>query len=166
MTRTMEPQNLENKSFDAETTEHLVDFAEMFESPCLIFMADVGRELVKRGKKPAILDVDKRLSSIPGFRSFDLGRPVYTSDSFDLIICDPPANVSHVQLFHALKVLTHFDFETPILVTTTPKRANAFKAVLSPFEMREVGFVPQYASADEPAKEFWANFDAPLGLKG
>lgn len=168
MTRIPEIKENEQYFFDAPTVEHLADFAEMYEHPCILCAPTLGRELVRRGKTPAILDIDERFQATPGFRKFDIKRPVYTSEVYDIVIVDPPFfNVSLSQLFHALRVLTHYDFEHPVLVTYLARRAHAFKAAMKPFKFEEVGFAPQYESVVPGPKNdivFFANFDAPLGV--
>lgn len=170
MTRITENQENEQYFFDAATVEHLADFAEMFANPCILCAPTLGRELVKRGHSPVILDIDERFSSTPGFRKFDLKRPVYTSDVYDIVICDPPFfNVSLSQLFHAMRVLTHFEFETPILVSYLSRRGTALKSAMQPFKLEETGFSPKYETVVPGPKndiEFYANFVTPLGEPG
>src|SRR5262245_31397680 len=102
--------------FDEPTLSHLAAFVSAFQSPCCLCAPLLGKALVDRGRAVRILDIDERFASIPGFSLFDIHRPKWLGERFDLIVCDPPFyNISLSRLFAAVRTLARNDYSQPLL---------------------------------------------------
>ena len=75
--------------FEEETLEHLTIFLREWSAPCCICAPLLGRYAVERGIPVAILDIDERFADVRGFRYYDLYKPEWMDQEFDLILCDP-----------------------------------------------------------------------------
>ncbi len=126
--------------FDEATLERLATFVRGFESPCLICAPLLGRRVAESGHPVRVLDIDERFSQVPGFRHFDLQRPEWLGEEYDLILCDPPFyNVSLARLFAGLRVLARNDFRQPLVVSYLSRRANAVLGTFGPFGIERPG---------------------------
>lgn len=156
-----ERHDREQYFFDEETLDHLSSFVSAWESPCCICAPSVGRRLAEAGVAVTVLDVDERFADVPGFRHFDLMRPEWIQERFDLILCDPPFfGPSLSQLFTALRGLSQNDFSQALLVSFLTRRKDAILGVFEKFQLRETGYMPGYATVDRGAKneiEFFGN---------
>ena len=108
----------------------------------------------------------ERFADVAGFRKWDITRPPYLPQKFDLIVCDPPFfNVSLRELRQAIRVLSHFDASVPLMLSYPVRRKEALLRVFADFELEPTGFKPRYETVEECEKndiEFFANFDLPL----
>ncbi|MGI9519750.1 MAG: hypothetical protein ACR2NP_22035 [Pirellulaceae bacterium] len=152
--------------FDQPTLDHLASFVERFESPCCLCCPLLGKQLTQRGVSTAILDVDDRFADLPGFRRYDIYRPQWLGEEYDLIICDPPFfNVSLSQLFAAIRLLARHDFSQPMLVSYLQRRSSAILGTFAPFNLEASGYCPAYRTVRELEKnriEFFGNLPAEL----
>ena len=140
-----EQHECEQYFFDKPTIERLTGFLERFENPCCLCAPLLGREMAELGLEVRILDIDERFASVPGFRKYDLYRPEWLGEAFDIIICDPPFfRVSLSQLFAAIRVLARYDFSQKIMVSYLTRRTNAVMGTFAPFGIRATGFNPGY----------------------
>src|SRR5678815_312657 len=144
--RTMyELHKAEQYFFDRPTLDHLATFVSSFDNPCCLCAPLLGKHIVERGHHVRILDIDDRFESIPGFVSFDLYRPRWLGESFDLILCDPPFySVSLSQLFVAIRIIARHDYAQPLLVSYLTRRATNVLGAFSPFNLRATGYRPGY----------------------
>jgi hypothetical protein len=121
----------------------------------------LGKELAKRGVSVAILDIDERFSDLPGFQKFDLYRPHWIGDKYDLIICDPPFwNVKLSQLFTAIRLLAQHDYQQPLLVSYSARRDANLIGVFWQFGLKPTGYQPGYVTVQKTDKneiEFYSN---------
>jgi len=139
--------------FDEATITALTDFSMGFERICCLCTPTIGEALLKRGKACTILDTDERFADLPGFRSYDLYRPDYLPDTFDLIICDPPFfNVSLSQLFKAIRILAHFNLEQPLLLAYLGRRRYSVTGTFAPFGLRQTEKKAHYLTVQSSAK--------------
>lgn len=139
--------------FDPPTVTRLADFAQQFERPCCLCAPLVARELAVRGAPVRLLDTDERFAGVPGFRRYDLYRPAWLDETFDLILCDPPFfRVSLSQLFVALRTLSHHDFGQPLLVCYLTRRATRLLGALALFNLAPTGYLPGYLTVDTSGK--------------
>ena len=147
--------------FDEPTLSHLANFVSNWKSPCCLCTPSLGKKLVESGIDATILDVDKRFSDVQGFVYYDIYKPQWQTRTFDLIICDPPFfNVSLSQLFSAIRMLSHHNFEQPILVSYLTRRSSAIRGTFAPFQLRESGYFPGYQTVRKIEKneiEFFGN---------
>src|SRR5262245_52487961 len=109
--------------FDAPTLLYLADFVAGFERPCCVCAPLLGQELERRGVAVRTLDIDERFAALRGFRRYDIYRPEWLGEEFDLIVCDPPFfGVSLSQLFRALRLLARNDYAQPMLISYLTRR--------------------------------------------
>lgn len=152
--------------FDRETLVTLADWLERFKQPCLLCAPMLGWELHRRGRSVRVLDIDERFADLPGFRRWNLRRPEFTGEKYDLVLCDPPFfGVSLQQLNQALRVLCGYDPNRLVAVTYLVRRERAFLSALAPFGLRATGFQPAYEhvrAAERTTVNLYANFAAKL----
>lgn len=164
-----EKHEAERSFFDHETIEELADLVDCFENPCCVRTPMLAQALLERGREVALFDVNERFTSLPGFRKWDLERPLYLNEEFDFVICDPSFhNVSLRQLFHALRTLTHFRYDQPLAITYLTRRKGPFLRAMADFNLADTGYRPGYASVEETPDEIslFANFELPLDAGG
>jgi hypothetical protein len=118
------------------TIGHLADLVECFDHPCVVEAPYVGQELHRRGTPCAVFTDRTEFEHLPGFRRWNLRKPIYLTDEFDFVVVAPDAEVRGPELYAALRVLCHFHYETPILVVVQPQRAARLSAALEPFDVR------------------------------
>lgn len=147
-----------------ETVNGLADFLAEFEHPCCLCAPTVGAELARRGKLVTNLDRDTRFAEYAGFRPYDLYRPEYTKEKFDIILCDPPFfGMSLAQLFHGLRVLAQYDFAQPLFIAYLSRRAASIEGTFTPFGLRATGIRPVYITVQDSERnqiEFFTNLPA------
>ena len=150
--------------FDPPTLTRLADFAGQFARPCCLCAPLVARELAARGHWVRLLEIDERFAALPGYRRYDLYRPDWLDETYDLILCDPPFfRVSHSQLFTALRTLSHFNFSQPLLLCHLTRRAPRLLGTLALFNLAPTGYFPAYQTVDTTGKseiEFFSNLPA------
>lgn len=147
--------------FDGPTLDHLASFLSHWENPCYICAPLLGKKLQSIGVDVTILDVDERFATVPGFRRFDLHRPEWLGDTFDIVLCDPPFySVSLSRLFAALRVLSQNDFTQNLMVSYLTRRSGALLGTFSKFGLRPSGYLPQYQTVQRVQRneiEFYTN---------
>lgn len=150
--------------FDAATLARLTAFLKPLGSICCLCTPLLGEHLERAGAKVCILDVDERFAKLKGFRKFDIYRPAWQGDAFDVIVCDPPFyNVSLSQLFSAIRALAQFDFQQPMMVSYLKRREPAVLGTFAKFGLRPSGYFPTYQTVERSQKneiEFFTNLDA------
>lgn len=108
-----------------------------------------------------ILDIDERFSDVKGFRYYDLYKPNWIDQEFDLIICDPPFfNVSLSQLFTTLRMLSHDNLKQSLMVSYLVRRADAITGTFAPFNLQPTRYRPGYQTEQKSEKneiEFFSN---------
>lgn len=155
--------------FDEQTLDHLSEFASSWDAPCCLCAPRLGQRLAERGVDVALLDIDKRFSTTPGYLHYDICRPEWLGREFDLIICDPPFfNVSLSRLFVAIRTLACNRFEQPLLVSYLQRRSSVMLSTFAPFHVRATGYCPSYQTVERVQKnkiEFYGNLpDAQMEL--
>lgn len=147
--------------FDEPTLDRLSRFLARWSAPCCICAPLLGKFAAERGVPVTILDVDERFADVPGFNRYDLYKPIWLEEKFDVIVCDPPFfNVSLSQLFSALRLLSHHDLSQPLMVSYLARRANAITGTFAPFKLRPTGYRPGYQTVKKSTKneiEFFSN---------
>jgi len=147
--------------FDDETLNRLCEFVAAFESPCCVCAPLLGKHLADAGVPVTILDIDERFRKTPGFRRFDIARPVWLGLEFDLIVCDPPFfNFSLSQLFAAIRILARNDFQQKLLVSYLDRRTSALQKSFADFGLRPTGLFPTYRTVGDTEKnriQFFSN---------
>jgi len=149
--------------FDTPTLLHLASFLKRFDSVALLCAPMLGRELANARRAVTILDIDDRFSNVPGFLNWNIYRPQWLAITFDIIVCDPPFfKVSLSQLFKAIRMLSHNNFDQPLLISYLHRRAHAITGTFSPFKIEPTGFYPGYVTVPKIEKneiEFFTNLD-------
>jgi hypothetical protein len=139
--------------FDPPTLARLADFAQQFARPCCLCAPLLARELAARGVAARLLDTDERFAGVPGYRRYDLYRPEWLHETFDLMLCDPPFfRVSLSQLFTALRTLSHYNFSQPLMVCYLTRRAPRLLGTLALFNLAPTGYYPGYQTVDTSGK--------------
>lgn len=147
--------------FDPPTLNHLSHFVGAWPRVCCLCTPLLGKQLAAQGARVTVLDIDERFAAVPGFRRYDIYRPARLEAEFDLIVCDPPFfNVSLSQLFNAVRVLSHYRFDQPLLVAYLQRRAPAILGTFTLFGLRPTGFLPKYQTVQASERnqvEFFSN---------
>ena len=145
------------------TISDLADRVSHFELPCCLCAPLLGRELSSRQVRCRTLDIDSRFGDVPGFEPFDLYRPQYRAEQFGVIVCDPPFwSVSLSQLFGAVRLLSHHDWQQPLAICYPARRAKNLCATFYRFGLAPTGVFPAYRTVqmrETDRIEFFANFD-------
>lgn len=166
MRRLDERHEHEQYFFTDDTVREICDMLEGFEHPCVLCAPMVGAELARRGRRVRVLDIDARFSSVTGFVHWDIYRPQFPEERYDVVFCDPPFfRVSLSQLFFAIRLLARHDSNVPIAVTHLSRRMHAVMGTFAPFNLVPTGYRPRYVTVenmDRNSIEVFANFDAPL----
>jgi len=157
-----EQHDLEQYFFDDAAIARLADFvAARFQKPCCLCCPLLSEELARRNVAVRILDVDRRFADVRGFQLYDVFRPAWLDETFDIIICDPPFfKVSLSQLFRAVRTLSHHDFAQPLLLCYLSRRAANVRGTFAPFGIEPTGFFPTYRTVQKLARneiEFFSN---------
>ena len=156
-----EQHQREQYFFDQATLTRLADFVQGYASPCCLCTPMVGRELVRRGVNVTVLDSDERFADLPGFQKYDLYRPVWLGQSFDLILCDPPFfNVSLSQLFQAIRLLSRYNINQPLLICYLKRRETNLLGTFAAFNLKPTGYHPGYLTVQAVERneiEFFSN---------
>ena len=160
----LEKHELEQYFWDAPTVSHLADFAGGYGRVCCLCAPLLGQELAARRHWVRILDTDERFGGLPGFRKYDIYRPEWLGETYDLIVCDPPFfNVSLSQLFGAIRLLSRNDFAQPLLVCYLQRRASSVVGAFAPFGLEPTGYLPAYQTVQQSERnviEFYGNLGA------
>ncbi|HKV08258.1 MAG TPA: hypothetical protein VJ725_08980 [Thermoanaerobaculia bacterium] len=147
--------------FDEKTLDQLSGFLLRFSAPCCICAPLLGKRLAERGAAVTVLDIDERFAGVRGFRRWDLYRPEWLGQEFDVIVCDPPFfNASLSQLFAALRMLARNDFSQPMLVSYLKRRSEAILGTFAPFGLKPTGYLPSYQTVEAGERneiEFFSN---------
>ena len=139
--------------FTAETTDALVRFLEPYRSVCCLCAPTLGAALAEAGRRARVLDVDDRFADVPGFRRFDLHRPEWLGEEYDLVVADPPFfTVSLSRLFAAVRVLARNDFAQPLLLTYLTRRGPNLTGTFAKFALEPVDAWPRYRTVKSAAK--------------
>src|SRR4051794_26953037 len=102
--------------FDTSTLLHLTSFVKPFDRVATLCAPMLGRSIADSGRTVTVLDIDDRFSDVPGFLHWNIERPQWIPNTFDIIICDPPFfKVSLLQLFKAIRMLSHNNFDQLLL---------------------------------------------------
>jgi putative N6-adenine methyltransferase len=147
--------------FDKPTVTHLADFVQGYDNPCCLCAPLLGQELVRRGVRVRILDIDERFAHLDGFRRYDIYRPEWLGEEFGLIVCDPPFyNVSLSQLFAAIRMLSRNLYTQPLLVSYLARRSASVLGTFARFALEPTGYRPGYQTVQKAARneiEFFGN---------
>lgn len=140
---------------------HLTSFLYHFEKIAVLSAPMLGSALADAGRQVTVLDIDDRFSDVPGFLHWNIYKPQWIPETFDIIICDPPFfNVSLSQLFRAIRMLAHNNFNQPLLIAYLHRRKDAVTGSFSPFKLVPTGYYPSYVTVQKTEKneiEFFGN---------
>lgn len=102
---------------------------------------------------------------------FDLYRPHWLGQDFDVVVCDPPFfNVSLSQLFNAVRVVARNDFDQALLLCYLRRRESAVVGTFARFGLQATGYFPTYQTVQKTERnevEFFGNLgeDATAKLR-
>ena len=164
-----ERPEIEQYFFDTPTLDHLARFAARFPNPCCLCTPSLGEELERRGIRAVTLDIDTRFEHLRGFRHYDVLQPERLDEGFGLIVCDPPfLSISMPRLCEVMRLLSHDDYEQPLLINYLSGRAREITAAFAPFRLEPTGYAPQYAriqNAGRNSMQFYGNLGPEYVLK-
>ena len=147
--------------FNDATLSDLDSFLSGFDNIGILCAPMLGQTLANSKKDITILDIDERFSNARGFRYWNIYRPERLPQAFEIIICDPPFfKVSLSQLFKAIRILSHYNFDQPLLISYLHRRANAITGTFSHFHLEPTGYFPGYVTVKDTEKnkiEFFGN---------
>ncbi len=150
--------------FDDATIKHLTGFLYAYESICVLCAPLLGRSLSSIKSNVTILDIDDRFTDTKGYLSWNIYKPQWINQSFDIIICDPPFfNVSLSQLFKAIRMLSHNNFGQKLMIGYLSRRSQALIGSFHLFNLLPTGYYPSYITVQKTEKneiEFFGNLNA------
>lgn len=146
--------------FDQTTITQLTTFLSQFESICTLCAPMIGKELNCLKKDVTILDIDDRFSSEKGFLNWNIYKPEWINKTFDIIFCDPPFfNVSLSQLFKAIRMLSHNNFEQELMLGYLCRRSEAIIGSFHLFNIKPSGYYPSLCNSaknrEKPNRNFF-----------
>ncbi len=131
--------------FAEGTLDELEEFLEDYSFVCCLCAPSLGERLANNGKDVRILDIDRRFEVAAGFKYYDLNRPEWLGEKYDMIICDPPFfNISLSRLFVAIRTLAQNDFRQPITVSYLDRRAGSIIGTFSSFKLQATDLFADY----------------------
>jgi hypothetical protein len=151
--------------FFTEKTNNLLSnfIIKNFLNPCCLCTPSLGRKLVENKIKTRIFDIDERFANLNGFRYYDIYKPVYIGEKFDVIICDPPFfKVSLSQLFNVIRILSNYDFNQNLLITYLKRRSSNIIGTFSKFNLKPTNVMAEYITVQNCQRndiEFFSNID-------
>jgi hypothetical protein len=149
--------------FDDSTVHHLAVFLSRFESICTLCTPMIGLALNNLKKDVTILDIDDRFSNAKGYLNWNIYKPQWINKTFDIIFCDPPFfNVSLSQLFKAIRMLSHNNFEQKLMLGYLTRRSSAVTGSFHLFNLQPTGYYPSYVTVQKTEKnqiEIFSNLD-------
>jgi hypothetical protein len=149
--------------FDDETLQHLTSLLIPFENICILCAPMLGLALSKAKKDVTILDIDDRFSAAKGYFNWNIYKPQWIEKTFDIIFCDPPFfNVSLSQLFKAIRMLSHNNFEQKLMMSYLSRRSSAITGSFHLFNLQPTGYYPSYVTVQKTEKnqiEIFSNLD-------
>lgn len=158
-----EKHHLEQFFFDKATTSILAEFFQGYKDPCILCAPTVAKALYKKGKTVTLLDIDERFSYLPGFKQYDITKPLIFEKKFDVIFCDPPFfNYRFSILLKAIDTLSHHNYNQPLVISYLVRRENKFLKYFQKYRLSPTTFYPKYDTVKKSEKnliKFYANFD-------
>lgn len=160
----LERHEHEQYFWDAPTLEALAAVAARFDNPCALCAPMLGRVLGERKISHRVLDFDERFADDgENYARFDLYRPFWRDETYGVILCDPPFwKVSLSQLFAAIRLLSHHNFEQPLAICYPTRRARNICGTFARFGLEPTGYFPGYLTVQDLERnriEFFANFE-------
>ncbi|MEM8600522.1 MAG: RNA 2'-phosphotransferase [Bacteroidota bacterium] len=144
MPRPAERHDREQYFFDAATRDALAAAMATYAHVCCLCAPSLAETLAARGQRVTLLDLDERFAPVPGFRRYDLTRPDWLQNTFDVIVCDPPFfTVSLAQLRKAVAMLAHHRTDVPTLVAYLARRDRKLLTTFAEVGFRPTGFFPE-----------------------
>jgi len=148
--------------FDDATIQHLNTFLSTYESICVLCAPMLGRSLSNIKSNVTVLDIDDRFADTKGYLNWNIYKPQWLNQSFDIIVCDPPFfNVSLSQLFKAIRMLSHNNFEQKLMLSYLTRRSGAVTGSFHLFNLKPTGYYPRYVTLQKTEKnkiEIFSNF--------
>ena len=124
-----------------------------------------GRSLAARKRNVTVLDIDDRFADVNGFLNWNIYKPQWINHTFDIIVCDLPFfNVSLSQLFKAIRMLSHNNFNQKLMIAYLSRRSQAIIGSFGLFNLLPTGNYPSYVTVQKTEKneiEFFGNLTAP-----
>lgn len=129
------------------------DLAECFDRPCIVDSPMLAQELLGRNVAATGFTDEPGFADLPGFRHWSLNAPVYVADEFDFVFVLLDDQTRGPELFHALRVICHFHFDTAVVLAAPSGTGGRPVSALEPFgvQLRE--------STDDLV--VWSNFELP-----
>ena len=113
----------------------------------------IGVALNELKKDVTILDIDDRFKNAKGYLNWNIYRPQWIDKTFDIIFCDPPFfNVSLSQLFKAIRMLSHNNFEQKLMLCYLSRRKEAITGSFQVFNLKPSGYIPSYKTVQKTEK--------------
>ncbi len=142
---------------DAKIATELSELVTCFENPVCVYASGVASQVEKQGGRVAAFDVRGNATKLSGYRKWDVREPIYVANEFDLILCGADnANVD--ELFHAMRVVSHFDFDLPIVLVQPEDRVGAVVERMEPFGLKKCAT----RVVEGRRIAYLANFDLPI----
>lgn len=139
--------------FDETTITQLTTFLSQFENICALCAPMVGKALNNAKKDITILDIDNRFTTEKGYLNWNIYKPGWINQTFDIIFCDPPFfNVSLSQLFKAIRMLSHNNFEQKLMLCYLSRRSEAIISSFHLFNIKSSGYYPSYITIQKIEK--------------
>ncbi len=155
--------------FTEDCASDLVQKLDRFANPCCLCSPMIGKKWQEMGRIVHILDIDERLDFLPGFRKFDITRPEPLSDIFDVIIVDPPLDLSLEVVLDAVNMVTRKKYDTKLAILHEAKTADCLLKHFEAYGLSPTYYNPVYCHVRKSARHqfmFYANFEFSSGNNG
>ena len=131
--------------FSENSLNELTLMLSDFDNICCLCTPLLGKKLNELGKIISILDIDKRFSDMECFTYYDINRPKYLENNFDVIVCDPPFfNVSLDRLFKTIQMLSHYNYNQKLLIMYLERRQLNIMNTFCGFNILPYNYIPEY----------------------
>ena len=125
------------RTLDDRLQRQLSDLAECFDAPCLVDAPLLAQDLLGRNRDVSAFTDQSDFAELPGFRRWSVAQPIYVADEFDFVLLIARDRVPS-EVFSAMRVLTHFHYDTPVVVVTPKASASRVGAAMERFELVEL----------------------------
>ena len=136
--------------FAQKTLDELAALLDDYSFICCLCAPSLGEQLANNGKKVRTLDIDKRFEKNHGFRYFDINKPEWLEEKYDIIVCDPPFfNISLSRLFAAIRSLSQNDFNQPLMISYLDRRSSNIIGTFSKFGLQTTNYFAEYQTVQK-----------------
>lgn len=153
----VERHDLEQYFWTESTVRKLMNaLNDFYEECCCLTTPSLAHGWHLEGREEYLFDIDRRFEYLPKFRYYDLTLPDAVTDSFRIVIFDPPFfYISMEQMYKAVCKIVHNNFKTKILMGFLKREERELMRYFGVFGIKPTNFLLEYATV-KPNK--WKNY--------